>query len=56
VVDAVPEFRAAAGLLPRYRRELAVLQTHQYALPDAADALTCAADKHRGSIKVTVVT
>jgi threonine dehydrogenase-like Zn-dependent dehydrogenase len=55
VVDAVPEFRAAAGLLSRYRRELAVLQTHQYALPDASDALTCAADKHRGSIKVTVV-
>jgi threonine dehydrogenase-like Zn-dependent dehydrogenase len=53
--ERVPEFQAAAGLLPRYRSEIAALQTHQYPLTDAAAAVACAADKTQESIKVTIV-
>lgn len=51
----VPEFRTAAGLLPRYRAEIAALQTHQFALYEAGRALACAADKTQASIKVTII-
>jgi threonine dehydrogenase-like Zn-dependent dehydrogenase len=48
------EFRAAVGLLPRYRAELERLQTHRFPLDRVADAFTAAADKKSGAIKVTV--
>jgi threonine dehydrogenase-like Zn-dependent dehydrogenase len=50
-----PEFRASTKLLPRYRGELKVLQTHQFALDDVATAMAAAADKNTGAIKVTVL-
>ncbi len=49
------EFAAAAGILPRYREELPVLQTHQFPLGEIADAFATAVDKHTGAIKVTVM-
>lgn len=49
-----PEFRAAVGLLRRYRSELAPLQTHQFPLSGIGQAFDCASDKRRGAIKVTV--
>ena len=49
------EFRAAVDLLPRYRRELELLQTHQFELASLNDAFKCAMDKRSGAIKVTVI-
>jgi (R,R)-butanediol dehydrogenase / meso-butanediol dehydrogenase / diacetyl reductase len=50
-----PEFEAATRMLPRYRRELAVLQTHQFPLARIAEAFAVSADKNSESIKVTVL-
>jgi threonine dehydrogenase-like Zn-dependent dehydrogenase len=50
-----PEFRAATKILPHYRSDLPALQTHQFPLPQIADAFACAADKRTGAIKVTVI-
>ena len=50
-----PEFEAAARLLPRYRQELSVLQTHQFPLARIEDAFATSADKNSRSIKVTVL-
>ena len=49
-----PEFRASTKLLPRYKPELAVLQTHQFPLGRVADAFEAAVDKTERPIKVTV--
>jgi hypothetical protein len=43
------------ALLPRLGPELALLQTHEFPLDRVEEAFACAADKHCGSIKVTVV-
>jgi threonine dehydrogenase-like Zn-dependent dehydrogenase len=50
-----PEFAAAVDLLPRYTRELPMLQTDTFALDDVDRAFACAMDKKTGSIKVTIV-
>jgi threonine dehydrogenase-like Zn-dependent dehydrogenase len=50
-----PEFRAAVDLVPRYREEIAALQTHRFALSGVEDAFRCASDKRSGAIKVTIV-
>lgn len=52
--DGEQEFAAAAGLLTRYRAELAALQTHEFELADIGAAVACAADRAAGSVKVTV--
>jgi threonine dehydrogenase-like Zn-dependent dehydrogenase len=53
--ERVPEFGAAAAVLPRYRGEIEVLQTHAFTLNEAGAALACAADKTQASIKVTIM-
>jgi threonine dehydrogenase-like Zn-dependent dehydrogenase len=50
-----PQFKSAVELLPRYARELAGLQTHQFGLDRLEEAFRCAGDKTSGAIKVTVV-
>lgn len=50
-----PEFRASTKLLPRYKPELSVLQTHQFPLSRVADAFATAVDKTERPIKVTVL-
>jgi threonine dehydrogenase-like Zn-dependent dehydrogenase len=50
-----PEFRASTKLLPRYKAELPVLQTHQFPLSRVADAFATAVDKTERPIKVTVL-
>ena len=50
-----PEFRASTKLLPRYKPELAVLQTHQFPLSRVADAFATAVDKTERPIKVTIL-
>lgn len=50
-----PEFRASTKLLPRYKPELAVLQTHQFRLSRVADAFAAAVDKTERPIKITVL-
>jgi threonine dehydrogenase-like Zn-dependent dehydrogenase len=54
--DHGPEFCAATEVLPRHRDAISVIQTHQFPLARIEDAFACAADKHTGSIKVTVLT
>jgi threonine dehydrogenase-like Zn-dependent dehydrogenase len=49
------EFASALSCLPRLAAELALLQTHQFALSRVGDAFECAADKRAGAIKVTVL-
>ena len=49
------EFRATVSLLPRYREEIEVIQTHQFPLTSLHEAFACANDKKTGAIKVTVV-
>jgi (R,R)-butanediol dehydrogenase / meso-butanediol dehydrogenase / diacetyl reductase len=49
------EFAGAAALVPRYREEAKVLQTHQFRLQQVGDAFATAADKNTGAIKVTVM-
>ncbi len=50
-----PEFRAATQLVPRYKDELALLQTHEYPLSKIGEAFASAADKTTHAIKVTVL-
>ena len=52
--ERVPEYHAAADLLPRFKHEIAALQTHLFRLEDAGAAIACASDKTQGSIKVTI--
>ena len=49
------EFATAVQLLPRFREELSVLQTHEFPLDRANDAFATAADKSSEALKVTVV-
>ena len=49
-----PDFTAAAGLVGRWRTELAAMATHQFDLDHVADAFTTASDKSSAAIKVTV--
>ncbi|MBV9579425.1 MAG: alcohol dehydrogenase catalytic domain-containing protein [Chloroflexi bacterium] len=49
------EFAAAVDRLPRYRSELALLQTHQFPLAELPTAFATAADKHTQAIKVTIL-
>lgn len=49
------EFRATVSLLPRYREEIEVIQTHQFPLTSLHEAFACANDKKTGAIKVTVL-
>jgi threonine dehydrogenase-like Zn-dependent dehydrogenase len=49
------EFGAAVDLVPRYREEIASLQTHRFPLGALEEAFRCAADKRSGSLKVTIV-
>lgn len=49
-----PDFTAAAGLVGRWRSELARMATHQFPLDRVADAFTTASDKSSAAIKVTV--
>jgi threonine dehydrogenase-like Zn-dependent dehydrogenase len=50
-----PEFRASSKLLPRYKFELPLLQTHQFPLSSVADAFATAVDKAERPIKVTIL-
>ena len=49
-----PEFRASTKLLPKYKDELHVLQTHRFPLSKIEDAFACAADKTTKAIKVVI--
>jgi (R,R)-butanediol dehydrogenase/meso-butanediol dehydrogenase/diacetyl reductase len=49
------EFRASTKILPRYKDELKVLQTHQFPLSRVVDAFSTAVDKQARAIKITVV-
>jgi len=53
--DHGSEFRAATQLLPRYRDEMKVLQTHRFPLSDVAGAFACALDRDAHAIKITVL-
>jgi threonine dehydrogenase-like Zn-dependent dehydrogenase len=50
-----PEFRASTQILPRYKDELKVLQTHQFPLSRVADAFEAAVSKDDRPIKVTIL-
>jgi threonine dehydrogenase-like Zn-dependent dehydrogenase len=50
-----PEFRASTKLLPRYKPELGILQTHQFPLGRVADAFAAAVDRTERPIKVTIL-
>jgi len=49
------EFAAAARRVPRYQRELTLLQTHQFPLAELPAAFAAAADKSTRAVKVTVL-
>ena len=49
-----PDFTAAAGLVGRWREELAAMATHQLTLDRVTEAFTTASDKSSAAIKVTV--
>jgi alcohol dehydrogenase len=49
------EFATGVSLLPRWRDDLAVLQTHQFRLADVEQAFACASDKGSGALKVTIL-
>jgi threonine dehydrogenase-like Zn-dependent dehydrogenase len=49
-----PEFRASTKLLPHFKSELSVLQTHQFPLSRVADAFAAAVSKDDRPIKVTI--
>jgi threonine dehydrogenase-like Zn-dependent dehydrogenase len=53
--DHGSELAAAVGLLPRFREEIARLQTHQFELPSLDQAFLTAADPRLNAIKVTVL-
>ncbi len=48
-----PEFRASTKILPHFKDELKVLQTHQFPLSRVADAFEAAVSKDDRPIKVT---
>lgn len=50
-----PEFRASSKVLPRYKEELKVLQTHQFPLSDVKGAFDTAVNKDARPIKITVL-
>jgi threonine dehydrogenase-like Zn-dependent dehydrogenase len=50
-----PEFRASTKILPHYKKELSVLQTHQFPLSRVADAFEAAVSKDDRPIKVTIL-
>ena len=49
------EFGAATKILPRFKDDLSVLQTHQYPLSRVADAFEAAVSKDDRLTKVTVL-
>jgi threonine dehydrogenase-like Zn-dependent dehydrogenase len=49
-----PEFRASTKLLPHYKADLPVIQTHQFPLSRVADAFAAAVSKDDRPIKVTI--
>jgi threonine dehydrogenase-like Zn-dependent dehydrogenase len=49
------EFGAAVDLIPRYRHEIGILQTHRLPLTALEEAFRLASDKASGAIKVTLV-
>jgi threonine dehydrogenase-like Zn-dependent dehydrogenase len=50
-----PEFRASTKILPHFKNELNVLQTHQFPLSRVADAFAAAVSKDDRPIKVTIL-
>jgi threonine dehydrogenase-like Zn-dependent dehydrogenase len=50
-----PIFKSAVDLVPRYRQEIALLQTHAYPLAEIGAAFRSAFDKTSQAIKVTVL-
>jgi threonine dehydrogenase-like Zn-dependent dehydrogenase len=50
-----PEFRASTKILPHFKSELKVLQTHQFPLSRVADAFKAAVSKDDRPIKVTII-
>ena len=50
-----PEFRASTKILPHFKDELSVLQTHQFPLSRVADAFEAAVSKDDRPIKVTII-
>jgi alcohol dehydrogenase len=49
------EFATGVALLPRWKDDLAVLQTHQFPLAEANAAFECASEKGSGALKVTIL-
>jgi len=50
-----PEFRTSTKILPHFKDELKVLQTHQFPLSRVADAFASAVSKDDRPIKVTIL-
>jgi len=50
-----PVFRAASRLLPRYRDEIHIMQTHLFPLSNIQGAFGAAMDKSAHAIKITVM-
>jgi threonine dehydrogenase-like Zn-dependent dehydrogenase len=50
-----PEFRTSTKILPHFKDELKVLQTHQFPLSRVADAFEAAVSKDDRPIKVTIL-
>jgi threonine dehydrogenase-like Zn-dependent dehydrogenase len=50
-----PEFRTSTKILPHFKDELKVLQTHQFPLSHVADAFEAAVSKDDRPIKVTIL-
>jgi threonine dehydrogenase-like Zn-dependent dehydrogenase len=50
-----PEFRASTKILPHFKDDLKVLQTHQFPLSRVADAFEAAVSKDDRPIKVTIL-
>jgi (R,R)-butanediol dehydrogenase / meso-butanediol dehydrogenase / diacetyl reductase len=50
-----PEFRASTKILPHFKDDLKVLQTHQFPLSRVADAFEAAVSKDDRPIKVTLI-
>jgi threonine dehydrogenase-like Zn-dependent dehydrogenase len=50
-----PEFRTSTKILPHYKSELKILQTHQFPLSRVADAFATAISKDDRPIKVTIL-
>jgi threonine dehydrogenase-like Zn-dependent dehydrogenase len=50
-----PEFRTSTKILPHFKKELSILQTHQFPLSRVADAFEAAVSKDDRPIKVTIL-